>query len=223
MGSVWTIVVAAGSGSRFGQPKQYQPLGDRRVLDWSLRAARQASDGVVLVVPSEHASDPEPLADVVVSGDATRSGSVRAGLAAVPASAEVVVVHDGARPLATAELFETVVAEVRAGAAAALPTVPITDTVRSRSGGTVDRADLVLVQTPQAFRPSALRAAHASEPEATDDASLVESHGGLVVLVTGAPTNLKITYPTDLLLAEALLPGVTFDDAQLRREMRRSQ
>jgi 2-C-methyl-D-erythritol 4-phosphate cytidylyltransferase len=222
MGSVWTIVVAAGSGSRFGRPKQYQPLGDRRVLDWSLRAARTASDGVVLVVPSDQATDPEPLADAVTTGDATRSGSVRSGLAAVPTSAEVVVVHDGARPLATADLFDTVVAEVRAGAAAALPTVPITDTVRSRSGGMVDRADLVLVQTPQAFRPSALRAAHASLPEATDDASLVEAHGGHVVLVPGAPTNLKITYPTDLLLAEALLPGVTFDEARLRREMRRS-
>jgi 2-C-methyl-D-erythritol 4-phosphate cytidylyltransferase len=220
MGSVWTIVVAAGSGSRFGQPKQYQPLGDRRVLDWSLRAAREASDAVVLVVPAEHATDPEPLADMVVGGQATRSGSVRAGLSAVPSSAEVVVVHDGARPLATSDLFATVIGEVRAGAAAALPTVPITDTVRSRTVGLVDRSDLLLVQTPQAFRPSALRAAHASNPEATDDASLVEAHGGHVVLVTGAPTNLKITYPTDLLLAEALLPGVTFDEAKLRREMR---
>jgi 2-C-methyl-D-erythritol 4-phosphate cytidylyltransferase len=219
---VWTIVVAAGSGTRFGRPKQYQPLGDRRVLDWSLRVARHSSDAVVLVVPGDQAADPEPLADAVVVGEATRSGSVRAGLAAVPASAEVVVVHDGARPLASVDLFETVVAEVRAGAAAALPTVPITDTVRSRSGGTVDRADLVMVQTPQAFRPSALRAAHASQPEATDDASLVETHGGHVVLVPGTPTNLKITYPTDLLLAEALLPGVTFDDAELRRELRRS-
>jgi 2-C-methyl-D-erythritol 4-phosphate cytidylyltransferase len=222
MGSVWTIVVAAGSSSRFGRPKQYQPLGDRRVLDWSLRAARSATDAVVLVVPADQAGDTEPLADVVVAGEATRSGSVRAGLAAVPGSAEVVVVHDGARPLATADLFEAVIAEVRSGAAAALPAVPITDTVRSRSGGMVDRSDLMAVQTPQAFRPSALRAAHARSPEATDDASLVEAHGGHVVLVTGAPTNLKITYPTDLLLAEALLPGVTFDDASLRREMRRS-
>jgi 2-C-methyl-D-erythritol 4-phosphate cytidylyltransferase len=77
----------------------------------------------------------------------------------------------------------------------------------------VDRADLVMVQTPQAFRAGALRAAHdATAPEGTDDASLVEANGGRVVLAIGHPTNLKITYPTDLLVAEALLPGVVFDD-----------
>ena len=208
MGSVWTIVVAAGSGSRFGRPKQYQPLGGRRVLDWSLRAARAASDGVVLVVPPENADDTEAEVDQVVPGDASRSGSVRAGLDAVPADAEVVVVHDGARPLATTDLFATVVTAVRRGAAAAVPAVPVTDTIRSRTGGVVDRTDLLMVQTPQAFRAADLRAAHASGREATDDASLVEACGGVVNLVPGAATNLKITYPTDLLVAEALLPGV---------------
>ena len=217
MGSVWTIVVAAGSASRFGQPKQYQPLGDRRVLDWSLRSARVVSTGVVLVVPVEHADDDEPLADRVVPGDATRSGSVRAGLAAVPADAEVILVHDGARPLATPDLFADVVADVRGGADAVAPAVPVTDTVRSRINGVVDRADLVVVQTPQAFRAEALRAAHAAGGlEGTDDASLVEANGGVVVLATGHPTNLKITYPTDLLVAEALLPGIVFDDVPTR-------
>jgi 2-C-methyl-D-erythritol 4-phosphate cytidylyltransferase len=217
MGSVWTIVVAAGSASRFGQPKQYQPLGDRRVLDWSLRSARVVSSGIVLVVPVEHADDDEPLADQVVPGDATRSGSVRAGLAAVPADAEVILVHDGARPLAPPDLFADVLADVRAGADAVAPAVPVTDTVRSRTNGVVDRADLVVVQTPQAFRAEALRAAHAAGgPEGTDDASLVEANGGVVVLATGRPTNLKITYPTDLLVAEALLPGVVVDDAPAR-------
>jgi 2-C-methyl-D-erythritol 4-phosphate cytidylyltransferase len=216
MGPVWTIVVAAGSASRFGQPKQYQPLGDRRVLDWSLRSAREVSAGVVLVVPVEHADDHEPLADHVVSGDATRSGSVRAGLALVPPDAEVILVHDGARPLATADLFADVVAQVRSGADAVVPAVPVTDTVRSRTIGVVDRADLVVVQTPQGFRAGALREAHDGvEAEGTDDASLVEANGGSVVLATGHPTNLKITYPTDLLVAEALLPG-TVDDARLR-------
>jgi 2-C-methyl-D-erythritol 4-phosphate cytidylyltransferase len=217
MGSVWTIVVAAGSASRFGQPKQYQPLGDRRVLDWSLRSARAVSAGVVLVVPAEHADDDEPLADLVVSGDATRSGSVRAGLSAVPDDADVILVHDGARPLATPDLFADVLDRVRAGADAAVPAVPVTDTVRSRTNGVVDRADLVIVQTPQAFRAQALRLAHADHgPEGTDDASLVEANGGAVVLANGRPTNLKITYPTDLLVAEALLPGVMFDDVPAR-------
>jgi len=205
MGSVWAIVVAAGSGNRFGAAKQYQPLGGRRVLDWSLEAARAASDGVVVVVPADRTADAEPLADAVAAGGDTRSASVRAGLAAVPDDAEVVVVHDGARPLAGAVLFATVVAAVRDGADAAVPGVPLADTLRWRSGGVADRDGLVAVQTPQAFRAAALRAAHAGGGEATDDASLVEAAGGKVVVVDGSAENLKITNPHDLAVAEALL------------------
>jgi 2-C-methyl-D-erythritol 4-phosphate cytidylyltransferase len=204
-GSVWVVVVAAGVGSRFGRPKQYEPLGGRRVLDWSLEAARAVADGVVVVVAAESVGKPEPGADAVVAGAATRSGSVRSGLAAVPVDAGVVVVHDGARPLAGAGLFAAAVEAVRGGADAAVPAVPVTDTLRRRTGGLVERDDLVAVQTPQAFRAAALRAAHAGGPEATDDASLVESAGGKVVLVDGSPTNLKLTHPADLVVAEALL------------------
>jgi 2-C-methyl-D-erythritol 4-phosphate cytidylyltransferase len=204
-GDVWVIVVAAGSGSRFGGAKQYEPLAGRRVLDWSLDAARAVADGVVLVVAPPHAGRPEPEADIVAAGAATRSGSVRAGLASVPPEAAVIVVHDGARPLAGAALFTAVVDAVRAGADAAVPGAPIDDTLRSRGGGIVDRDRLVAVQTPQAFRAAALRAAHAGGGEATDDASLVEATGGKVVVVDGSPTNLKITRPDDLVIAEALL------------------
>ena len=130
---------------------------------------------------------------------------MRAGLAGSPADAEVVVVHDGARPLARADLFAAVVGAVRAGADAAVPGVPVVDTLRGAAGGAVDRDGLVAVQTPQAFRAGALRAAHAREAEATDDASLVEAAGGKVVVVDGSPTNLKITRPDDLVVAEALL------------------
>jgi 2-C-methyl-D-erythritol 4-phosphate cytidylyltransferase len=202
---VWAIVVAAGSGRRFGAAKQYEPLAGRRVLDWSLAAARAAADGVVLVVPADRAGDDEPLADAVVPGAATRSGSVRAGLAAVPDAAGVVVVHDGARPLADAATFAAVVAAVRAGADAALPGLPVSDTLRARTGALIDRDELVAVQTPQAFRAAALRWAHAGGAEATDDATLVEASGGKVVVVDGSPTNVKITHPTDLAVAEALL------------------
>lgn len=205
MGSVWAVVVAAGSGTRFGAAKQYQPLAGRRVLDWSLDAARSAADGVVAVVPPAHAGDDEPLADGLAPGGATRSASVRAGLALVPPGAEIVVVHDGARPLADAALFAAVVAAVRDGADAAVPGVPLADTLRWRTGGIADRDGLVAVQTPQAFRATALRAAHAGEPEATDDASLVEAAGGKVVVVDGSPLNLKITNPHDLAVAEALI------------------
>jgi 2-C-methyl-D-erythritol 4-phosphate cytidylyltransferase len=205
MGAVWVIVVAAGEGRRFGAPKQYAPLAGRRVLDWSLDAARTVADGVVLVVPPDRAGDAEPQADAVAAGAATRSGSVRAGLDRVPAGAEVVVVHDGARPLAGPDLFGAVVDAVRAGADAAVPGVPVSDTLRSRGGGVVDRDGVVAVQTPQAFRAAALRAAHTGGAEATDDASLVEAGGGKVVVVDGSPANLKITDPADLVVAEALL------------------
>jgi 2-C-methyl-D-erythritol 4-phosphate cytidylyltransferase len=123
----------------------------------------------------------------------------------------VIVVHDAARPLATAELFASVVAAVEEGADAAIPAVAVTDTIkRVGSGGaleTLDRTTLVAVQTPQAFRAEALRAAHRGEEDATDDAALVERNGGRVVLVAGMSTNIKITEPADLVVAEALLAG----------------
>jgi 2-C-methyl-D-erythritol 4-phosphate cytidylyltransferase len=208
---VWTVVVAAGQGSRAGGevPKQYQELGGHRVIDWSLAAARAVSEGVVLVVPADLAQEPEPGADVVVAGGATRSGSVRAGLAAVPEAAEVVVVHDAARPLALPALFDSVVAAVRAGADGAVPGLPVTDTIKRVERGTVvetpDRATLVAVQTPQAFRAEALRTAHASGAEASDDAALVEASGGSVVVVLGDPANDKVTRPGDLGRLEAFL------------------
>ena len=209
----WAVVVAAGAGTRFGGPKQWAPLAGRRVVDWAVAGVRAASTwaGVVVVVPPGDAGAADvPGADVVVAGGATRSASVRAGLAAVPPDATVVVVHDGARPLAAAVLFEAVVAAVVAGADAALPGVPVTDTVKRVDAGgavieTVDRTGLVGVQTPQAFAADALRRAHAGAPEATDDAALVEAIGGRVVVVPGDPDNLKLTGAGDLAVAERVL------------------
>ncbi|MFZ6004167.1 MAG: 2-C-methyl-D-erythritol 4-phosphate cytidylyltransferase [Actinomycetota bacterium] len=201
---VWTIVVAGGSGARFGERKQYLTLGGRRVLDWALEAARARSDGVVLVVPDDAASEAEPSADVVVAGGETRSGSVRCGLAAVPVEADVIVVHDAARPVPAPAVWERVLKAVESGADAAVPAVPLTDTVREVGGTTVDREGLVAVQTPQAFKAALLRAAHAACPEGTDDASLVEAAGGSVVVVDGEASNIKITTPVDLMLAEVL-------------------
>ena len=203
MSSVWVLVVAAGSGARFGRAKQYQPLGGRRVIDWSLATAAEAGDGVVAVV-AKGAPD-EPGADITVVGGATRSASVRAGLAAVPPTAEVVVVHDAARPAASVELYAAVIGAVRRGADAAVPGVALTDTIRRRGGGLVDRDTLVAVQTPQAFAADRLRAVHADQPEATDDASLIDAAGGTVVLVEGEAHNRKITTPDDLVVAAALL------------------
>lgn len=206
---VWAIVVAAGSGDRFGGPKQYQLLANRRVLDRAVDAVRAVSEGVVLVVAPDRPLDAEPQVDVVVHGGATRSESVRAGLAAVPDDADVVLVHDAARPLATPALATAVLAAVTTGADAAVPALPVADTVKRVAGDTVletfDRTTLVAVQTPQGFRADVLRKAHAESLDGTDDAALVEAAGGRVVVVPGEPHNLKLTRPDDLRIAEALL------------------
>lgn len=199
--STWAIVVAAGGGSRFGGRKQYQPLGEARVLDWAVRAAAERCDGVVLVVPADVAATPEPLATAVVAGGSTRSASVRAGLAATPQAADTIVVHDAARPVPAPLVWDRVLAAVAAGADAAIPVVPVQDTLREIDGGSVDRDRFVAVQTPQAFRAASLRAAHAGQPEGTDDASLVEAMGGRVETVEGDPANLKITSAADLAVA----------------------
>ena len=140
-----------------------------------------------------------------MAGGVLRSDSVRRGLSRVPDDAEIVLVHDGARPLATDSVFERVIQAVRAGADAAIPVIDLTDTIRWRGGGTADRRQLAAVQTPQAFRADALRAAHAAGADATDDATLVEATGATVVTVDGDSRNLKITEPHDLVTAEALL------------------
>lgn len=202
-----TIIVAGGSGHRFGSLKQYAELRGRRVLDFSVAAARATSERVVLVVPGQLLDRPEPGVDAIVAGGATRSASVRAGLAAVGDDAEVIVVHDAARPLASTELFAQVVATVRAGSAAAIPGVAVVDTLRRRDGRplAVERDELVAVQTPQAFSAATLRRVHADgSAEATDDASLVAKVGGTVVVVPGERTNLKITEPVDLVVADVL-------------------
>jgi 2-C-methyl-D-erythritol 4-phosphate cytidylyltransferase len=210
MAVVWAIVVAGGSGERFGGPKQWMPLGGRRVVDWSVDAARKAAAGVVLVLPvSDLGRGDLPDVEAVVAGGGSRSASVRAGLAAVPNAAEVIVVHDAVRPLAGGDLFTAAVEAVLGGAAGAVCAVPMTDTLKRVDGmhvvETVSREGLWAVQTPQAFRADVLRAVHADEPDATDDAGLVEAIGEWVVVVAGDRRNLKITDPVDLAVAEALV------------------
>jgi 2-C-methyl-D-erythritol 4-phosphate cytidylyltransferase len=207
----WAIVVAAGRGERYGGPKLHEVVNGKRVVDWSVDDATAACDGVVVVVrPGEAPGPSGPLSGARrVAGGATRSESVRNGLAAVPADADVIVVHDAARPAAGVALFRAVIDAVRAGADAAFPGVPVTDTIKRVDGDvvveTIDRAALVAVQTPQAFSAAALRAAHAGGGEATDDAALVEQAGGRVVVVPGHAANRKLTTPDDLVALEAAL------------------
>jgi len=208
VGGVGAVVVAAGRGDRFGAPKQFCVLHGVRLVDRAVSACAAVSDEVVVVLPPGTEWDGPPVAAAVEGGD-TRSASVRAGLAALHGDHEIVIVHDAARPLATRTLFDAVVAAVRAGADAAVPGVAVADTLKRVEGGrvaeTVDRRGLVAVQTPQAFRADALRAAHATGGDATDDAALVEAAGGVVVVVSGEATNFKVTEPADLERAAALL------------------
>jgi len=218
MGGVWAIVVAAGRGERFAAEgdvstaKQFVELDGVRIVDRSVHAARRACDGVVLVLGPGVTWDGAPV-DVVVAGGVTRSDSVRAGLAAIPDDVEVIAVHDAARPLASPALFASVVAAVRDGADAAVPGVRVADTIKRVDGArvvaTLVRDELVAVQTPQAFRAAALRAAHAVTngvaPDASDDAALVEARGGVVIVVEGEPSNVKITTRNDLVVARATL------------------
>lgn len=210
--TVWVVVVAAGGGHRFGGPKQFAQIKGRALVDWSVDGARSVADGVVLVLPAEAAaSSPDSHgADIVVAGGDTRTASVSAGLSMVPTDADVIVIHDGARPLASPALFRAVVDAVAAGASAAVPGLAVTDTMKHVDDdgavlATVTRDSLVTVQTPQAFRADVLRAAHAGGGHGTDDASLVEAQGATVRVVPGDPRNLKVTTPSDLELARALV------------------
>ena len=151
--------------------------------------------------------------DGAVRGGVRRQDSVGAGLGQIPAEDGLVLVHDAARPLLTPDVVRRVVARMKMGdVAGVVPAVPIRDTIKrvdhERVTETVDRGDLVSVQTPQGFDLRTLRAAHASfTGDATDDSSMVESIGGSVAVVEGDPMNLKVTYPEDLLLVEALRSG----------------
>ena len=222
-GPVWTIVLAAGSGRRFGgSPKQFELLGDDRVIDRSLAVSRAAADHVVVVLPPGQEAEGISLmesgaADVAVTGGSERADSVRAALAVIDEDAAVIVVHDAARPLASAELHQAVVAAVHAGADAVIPAIPVTDTIKriEHDGAgqsvvvdTLDRSTLVSVQTPQAFRAEILRDAHATSAGATDDAALVEAIGATVVVIDGEPTNIKITGPNDIAIATILLDAL---------------
>jgi len=211
--SVAAVVVAAGRGVRFGAPKQFHIIGSETVSATSVRTARSVATQVILVVPTGYDGDGEG-ADVVVNGGATRAASVRAGLDAVD-DASIVVVHDAARPLASPALFHAVVDAVRAGADAAIPALAVTDTIKrvTRDGSTtlvsetISRDELVIVQTPQAFRRDVLVRAHAGQADATDDAALVEALGARVVVIPGETSNVKITMPSDLVQVAAWHEG----------------
>jgi 2-C-methyl-D-erythritol 4-phosphate cytidylyltransferase len=208
---IWTIVVGGGTGQRFGSQKQYERLGNVRVIDMSRTIAERISHGVVVVVPEQDAAR-----ENAVAGGATRSDSVRAGLAVIPADASIICVHDAARPLASEALYRRVVEAVIDGADGAIPGIPVADTIKIVENqvvtATPDRETLVAAQTPQAFRAEILREAHAHRGGTTDDAALVEAQGGTVVVVDGEERNRKITRPDDLAWARREVASTKGDD-----------
>jgi 2-C-methyl-D-erythritol 4-phosphate cytidylyltransferase/2-C-methyl-D-erythritol 2,4-cyclodiphosphate synthase len=214
------ILVAAGSGSRFGAdtPKQFLTIAGKPVIR---HAAEALAPHVALIQP---VGDAEPIAAAlaglahlpVVPGGASRQDSVRAGLEALaPHAPDIVLVHDAARPVIPARTVPDLLAALQR-APGAIPAVPVADTLKRANGdaiaATVARAGLFRAQTPQAFRFATLLALHRAGTDApvTDDASLLEAAGETVLLVAGAEDNIKLTYPEDAVRLERALTAHLF-------------
>ncbi len=223
---VVAVVVAAGAGVRLGEgpPKALRPVAGRSLVRHSLDGLARGGVGaaVVVIASGEEAAFETALADSPIPaghvlGGRRRQDSVRAGLAAIAgdptlASCEYVLVHDAARALVPAAVVARVIEALRSGATGCVPVVPVVDSIRSVNAEgesvVVDRTPLRAVQTPQGFRReilvAALDQAEESGLEVSDDATAVEAYGQKVVLVDGSREALKVTEPTDLVLAEAI-------------------
>jgi 2-C-methyl-D-erythritol 4-phosphate cytidylyltransferase len=211
---VWAVLVAAGRGERLGEdrPKAFVRLGELPLLAEPLRRLDESDwiDAVVLVAPPEWEEPAILLAEELgaskvtacVTGGDSRTASVRAGVAEVPDDVAVILVHDAARPLLPDAVIGRLIEALGEGYDGAVPVLPVTDTVKRVRDGVVDetlvRAELVSVQTPQAFAGAALRAALASGAEGSDCASLVEANGGRIRTVEGDERLLKVTTRADL-------------------------
>jgi 2-C-methyl-D-erythritol 4-phosphate cytidylyltransferase len=220
---VGVIIVAGGKGTRTGgeELKQFRWVAGKPMLLHSVQTFQQRDDValVVVVLPHEHVGDPPPwlfqcdTERLLLSvGGRQRSDSVRNGLEDLPDDISIVVVHDAARPLVTLRMIDDVIAEARQGHGAA-PGIPVVDTLKKVSSDgaindTVERENLVRIQTPQAFPRSMIEQAHLdafkNAISATDDAGLCERLGMRVVVVPGSERAIKITTEEDFALAEAL-------------------
>jgi 2-C-methyl-D-erythritol 4-phosphate cytidylyltransferase len=225
--NIFAIIVAAGSGERFGgRPKQLAPLRGMPMLAWSIKRLgdRRNITGLVCVVPPGGGDDIRAgLADfgggdidAWPEGGATRQDSVRKGLAVLPQEATHVLIHDAARPCLTGRLISRITDALR-DHDAVVPVTPCVDTIVHTEGEyvdhVVDRSHIVGVQTPQAFELSLIRRAHTAANNAgaiaSDDGSLVLALGGVLATVEGERMNIKVTYPQDMAIAEAILTQET--------------
>jgi 2-C-methyl-D-erythritol 4-phosphate cytidylyltransferase len=202
------ILLAGGSGARFGAPKQFEVVAGRRLVDRAADVASEACDDVVVVLPAGAGWSGPPVT-ALVEGGTSRAASVRSGLRAVPEGTDVIVVHDAAHPLASADLHRAVIEAVRAGAAAASPFLPVAESLVRRDGdvavAAVPKDGVGLSQTPHAFRAEVLRSLHAEGPETSDEVTLLLTRGEGVALVPGDPMNIHVTTKAELAMAAALL------------------
>jgi 2-C-methyl-D-erythritol 4-phosphate cytidylyltransferase len=219
--SVWAVVVAAGRGERLGldRPKAFANLRDRPLLAESLERL-DASDWIDAIVVAAPPGWEEPvilLAEELgcskviesVTGGETRAASVRVALTRVSDDAAVILVHDAARPVVLEEVIERALTALSEGWDGAIPVLSLPDTVKRVDGDqvveTLDREEIVLAQTPQAFVAPALRDAVSAGGDATDCAALIEARGGRIKAVPGDARLVKVTEPGDLELVERLL------------------
>jgi 2-C-methyl-D-erythritol 4-phosphate cytidylyltransferase len=222
--SVWAVLAAAGRGERLGgdRPKAFARLGDLPMVAEPLRRLEDSDwiDGIVVAAPPGWEEPCIVLAEElgagkvtsVVTGGETRAESVRIALAEIPDDAAVVIVHDAARPILPEDVLERVIAALSEGFDGAVPVMPVADTVKRVRDGevveTLDRAELFVAQTPQAFVASALRLGLSGlQPLShwTDCASIVEAGGGKIKAVAGDSRLLKVTSPEDLELVSKWL------------------
>lgn len=226
--SVWAVIAAAGSGDRLGldRPKAFANLRARPLLAESLERLEGSDwiDSIVVAAPPDWEEPVILLAEELgcgkvveaVTGGATRAASVAAAIAVVPEDAAVVLVHDAARPVLPEDVIERVLTALNEGWDGAIPVLPLADTVKrvesDRIVETVEREELAVAQTPQAFVAPVLRGA-LSDDDATDCSALVEARGGRVKAVLGDPRLLKVTDLADLEAVERLLGDAVPTDA----------
>lgn len=204
---VGAVVLAAGSGTRLGQRKQFLELkSGERLVDRAVLTAAHVATWVGVVLPADHPWEGPPV-DAVVIGGHSRHASLAAGLALIPPEVDIVVVHSASHPLATPELLMTLVAAVEAGADGAVPLHDMVDVIKQQTGDrltTVGREGYGAAQCPMAFGRAALAEAFAGGAEGTEESEVVERAGGRVVAVPGEVTNLHVVDETSLAVARAI-------------------
>lgn len=218
----YAIIVAGGKGTRFGSdiPKQFLPLSSIPVLMHTIKRFAQCEAQIIVALPETQIQDWNELCKkhsfsinhAIVAGGTTRFGSVKNALDTIsPQEDDLIAVHDGVRPLVSAEIINEAYSTA-AITGSAIPAIEVTDTTRQlNNDGTTSKAlirdSLRAVQTPQTFNATLLKSAYEQPYSAafTDDASVVEACGHQVTLTKGSPTNIKITHSLDLLIAEELL------------------